>query len=75
MGEIDHLGRDAAVEYLLMPERVKKVEGQVEVIGSDLEAMKSDMRRIADALDKLCDIEGPGQVLKESVNRGASYVS
>src|SRR4030042_6342279 len=28
-GEIDHLGRDAAVEYLLMPERVKKVEGQV----------------------------------------------
>lgn len=27
-GEIDHLGRDAAVEYLLMPERVKKVESQ-----------------------------------------------
>jgi hypothetical protein len=26
-GEIDHLSRDAAVEYLLMPERLKKVEG------------------------------------------------
>ncbi len=29
-GELDHLGRDAAVEYLLMPERMKKVEGQMD---------------------------------------------
>ena len=74
-GEIDHLGRDAAVEYLLMPERVKKVEGQVEVIGSDLEAMKTDLRRIADALGRLCDFEGTGKGLSVSVDGGKSYVS
>jgi predicted transcriptional regulator len=74
-GEIDHLGRDAAVEYLLMPERVKKVEGQVEVIGSDLETIKSDLRRIADAIGRLCDMESAGQELNSSVNGGASYVS
>ena len=27
-GELDHVGRDAAVEYLLMPERVKKLEAR-----------------------------------------------
>jgi len=74
-GEIDHLGRDAAVEYLLMPERVKKVEGQVEAIGLDLEAMKSDLRRIADALGRLCDIEGSSQGLNGSAYGGTSYVS
>jgi len=31
-GEIDHLSRDAAVEYLLMPERMKKLEGQVDAL-------------------------------------------
>jgi len=31
-GEIDHLSRDAAVEYLLMPERVKGLEGKVEAL-------------------------------------------
>jgi hypothetical protein len=75
-GEIDHLGRDAAVEYLLMPERVKKVEGQVEVIGSDLESMKTDLRRIADALGKLCDLETTGQGQNGSMKGGgSSYVS
>jgi len=74
-GEIDHVGRDAAVEYLLMPERVKKVEGQVEAIDCDLEAMKGDLRRIADALGKLCDLEIPGQGLNGSLDGGKSYVS
>ena len=58
-----------------MPERVKKVEGQVEVIGFDLEEIKTDLRRIAEALGKLCDLEGPGQVLNGSVDGGKSYVS
>ncbi len=52
-GEIDHLGRDAAVEYLLMPERVKNIEGQVEVIGCNLEEIKNELRKIVDALSKL----------------------
>lgn len=30
-GEIDHLGRDVAIEYLLMPERVKKLKANYPV--------------------------------------------
>jgi DNA-binding MarR family transcriptional regulator len=44
-GEIDHLSRDAAVEYLLMPERVKKLEGQVEALHYDLEELTSLLKR------------------------------
>ena len=40
-GEIDHLGRDAAVEYLLMPERVKALEGKLEAISDQLEQILS----------------------------------
>jgi predicted transcriptional regulator len=74
-GEIDHLGRDAAVEYLLMPERVKKVEGQVEIIGSDLEVIKVDLRRIVDALVKIWDLEGSGKGFTGAVEGCKSYVS
>ena len=38
-GEIDHLSRDAAVEYLLMPERVKKLEGSVQAVTGMLEEL------------------------------------
>ncbi len=31
-GEIDHLSRDAAIEYLLMPERLKALEGQIQAL-------------------------------------------
>jgi len=37
-----------------MPERVKNVECRVEVIGSDLESIKRDLRKIVEALDRLC---------------------
>jgi len=43
-GEIDHLSRDAAVEYLLMPERVKKLEGQVEALVNSLEELLNMFR-------------------------------
>jgi len=45
-GEIDHLSRDAAVEYLMMPERVKKIEGQVEALGQRLEELTVLLTRI-----------------------------
>jgi DNA-binding MarR family transcriptional regulator len=38
-GEIDHLTRDAAIEYLLMPERVKALEGKLEAISDQLEEL------------------------------------
>ena len=46
-GEIDHLGRDAAVEYLLMPERIRRIEAQVNAIGRDLQAIESSLQSIA----------------------------
>ena len=49
---------DAAVEYLLMPERVKKVEVQVENILSDL-------GKINVALEKLPNLENVAQGLQK----------
>ena len=44
-GELDHLGRDAAVEYLMMPERVKKLEGQVDNALSTLDKISVRRRK------------------------------
>ena len=84
-GELDHLGRDAAVEYLLMPERVKKLEGQFDNVLCDLERisgslarlekMGCDLERVADILGKLVDPEGTQDIAKGSANGGNSYVS
>ena len=49
-GEIDHLSRDAAVEYLLMPERVKKLEGQLLSLSSQVEDLRSDMHQLVQVL-------------------------
>jgi DNA-binding MarR family transcriptional regulator len=53
-GELEHLSRDAAVEYLLMPERVKKLEGQVQALHADIEELTG-------ALNKLLNLEGAPQ--------------
>jgi len=45
-GEIDHLSRDAAVEYLLMPERVKALEGKVEALHMDLTELISALKQL-----------------------------
>ena len=49
-GEIDHLSRDAAVEYLLMPERVKKLEGQIFGLSSQVEDLQSDIHQLVQVL-------------------------
>lgn len=84
-GELDHLGRDAAVEYLLMPERVKKLEGQVGNVLCDLEKISRsisklekigyDLGRVADILGKLVDFESAQESIKNSAEGGSSYVS
>jgi predicted transcriptional regulator len=84
-GELDHLGRDAAVEYLLMPERVKKLEGQFDNVLCDLERisgsltrlekMGCDLGRVADILGKIVNSEGTQDVAKGSVDGGNGYVS
>jgi hypothetical protein len=70
-----------------MPERVKKLEGQVETALSDLERisgslaklekMGCDLAKVADALGRLVgSLEGSTQeAAKASENGGKSYVS
>jgi predicted transcriptional regulator len=84
-GELDHLGRDAAVEYLLMPERVKKLEGQIgnvlydldKIAGSlaKLDKMGYDLAKVAEVLCKLVDSEGNPDEAKASFDGGKGYVS
>jgi DNA-binding MarR family transcriptional regulator len=66
-GELENLSRDAAVEYLLMPERVKKLEGQVQGLHVDLEELTG-------ALKKIFNAEGPGGLGPEQ-KRLPDYVS
>ena len=49
-GEIDHLSRDAAVEYLLMPERVKKLEGQLFGVASQVQDLRNDVSQLVEVL-------------------------
>ena len=49
-GEIDHLSRDAAVEYLLMPERVKNLETQLLGLSSQVEDLRSDVSQLVQVL-------------------------
>jgi hypothetical protein len=82
-GELDHIGRDAAVEYLLMPERVKKLEGQVDIALGDLERISGslsklekmgvDLARVAEVLGRLVDVEGSQGSSKGSVEGGKGY--
>ena len=48
-GELENLSRDAAVEYLLMPERVKKLEGQIQALHVDLEDLTGVLKKIFNA--------------------------
>lgn len=43
-GEIDNTSRDAAIEYLQMPERVKKIEGKLDAVCGQLEELIQVLR-------------------------------
>ena len=49
-GEIDHLSKDAAIEYLLMPERVKKLEGQLLGLSSQIEGLQTNVSHLVQIL-------------------------
>jgi hypothetical protein len=51
VGELEHLQRDAVIEYLRMPERVKQMEKNFEVFTGKFEELTS-------ALSKLFSVEG-----------------
>ena len=54
-GEIDFTQRDMAIEYLLMPERVKKLEGQLAALNCDLERISGCLEKLTGVLGKLCE--------------------
>ena len=60
-GELEHLSRDAAIEYLLMPERVKKLEGQLLVVADNLEKLTAALGRLVNVDDAQSQQVGEGQ--------------
>jgi hypothetical protein len=47
------LSRDAAVEYLLMPKRVKNVEGQLFGLNSQVQDLRNDVSQLIEVLRKV----------------------
>jgi len=74
-GEIDFTQRDMAVEYLLMPERVKKLEGQLAALNCDLARISSCLEKLTDVLGKLCEPQGEGENNAAKSVGGNEYVS
>jgi hypothetical protein len=66
--ELEHLQRDAVIEYLQMPERVKNVEFQ-------LGALRGDLVKLTEALSRLCNLDDSGQPNIPTRQGGNSYVS
>ena len=60
--------RDAVIEYLQMPERVKKVELQ-------LGELRGDLSKLTEALTRLCDLDSNGQSRVSTGEGGNGYVS
>jgi hypothetical protein len=55
-GEIDQLSRDSAIEYLLMPERVKKMEGQFHGLSSRVNDLRLERDALHDEISSLKEI-------------------
>jgi hypothetical protein len=68
-GEIDHVGRDAAIEYLQMPERIKTVVDQSDFTVRQLrhlelkfDALQGDFNRLVDVLASLVNGDSKSSV-------------
>jgi hypothetical protein len=69
VGELEHLQRDAVIEYLRMPERVKQMEKNFTVFTGKFEELTS-------ALSKLFSVEGQdARSIQEGQRRLQDYVS
>lgn len=68
MGELEHLQKDAVIEYLQMPERVRNIEVQ-------RGALRGDLSKLTEAMNRLWSLESsvqPGAPVGEG---GNGYVS
>ncbi|MDG6223302.1 MAG: hypothetical protein QCH99_08590 [Candidatus Bathyarchaeota archaeon] len=53
LGEIDHLSRNAAIEYVLLPEQIKKLEGQLLVFSNQVENLRGELYQMVQVLKAL----------------------
>jgi hypothetical protein len=67
VGELEHLQKDAVIEYLQMPERVKNVECQIG-------ALRNDVSKLTETLSRLCNLDGNGQPSLPKSQGGSGYV-
>jgi hypothetical protein len=74
-GEIDFAQRDMAVEYLLMPERVKKLEGQLAALNCDLERISGCLEKLTAVLGKLCERQSEAENNVDTGIGRSQYVS
>jgi hypothetical protein len=74
-GEIDFEQRDMMIEYLLMPERVKKLEGQLAALNCDLEKISNSLEKLTSVLGKLCEGQTVGENNVPKSVGGNQYVA
>lgn len=74
-GEIDFTQRDFAIEYLLVPERVKKLEGQIAALSCDLERISSCLEKLTAVLGKLWEGQVEGEYNAPKGIGGKEYVA
>jgi hypothetical protein len=67
VGELEHLQRDAVIEYLQMPERVRNVEYQIR-------ALRGDLAKISQALDRLGNLDNEERSAIPESQGGNDYV-
>ena len=81
-GELDHIGRDAAIAYMQMPERVRDIDEDVEVslsklirVERELALLREDFAKLVNVLGGLVGGVGVESVSVESGCGGKSYVT
>ncbi len=47
-GELEHTQKDAVIEYLQMPERVKNIESEVAALRGDVSQLTATLRQVFD---------------------------
>ena len=68
-GEIDHLSKDAAVEYLMMPERVKKLEGQILGLSNQVDGLQNSIHLLVQVLSKIIAPREKDTISLKNINR------
>jgi len=67
-GELENIGRDAAIDYMQMPEKVKQIDRR-------LARFEVKFERLVEALGGLGDVEGSAERLAEGQRRLGEYVT